>query len=134
MAVRINPGVPKEVDRRPGRPVGDTEGVQGVRDVVRAIQVAGKAAILIAARGAGHAEGIVAATGVLHHTQHGIEVPVVELVKQAGPRIGPAHHGAGGCAVNRALQPFFQCIAAQRHEIGALLTFEINDLDHFAGF
>ena len=94
VVVPVDPGVEEEIDRRPRTAALNAERRKRLTDIVRAVDVTGKAALLVAPRRAGQRERVVTPDRVLPDRQQRPDVLIEELVMQARQGIGAAGHGA----------------------------------------
>ena len=133
MLVGVDPGVEEEIDRRPAGAARHAVGGEGAAEVVAAVVVAEIALRFVVARGAGQGEGVVAAHGVAHHFQHGLQVAVVEAAIQAGPWIGAAVEGAGHGRVEVDFAAGIQAATVEGDEVRALPSGDVQHLDVLAG-
>ena len=94
--------------------------------------MAGVSQVLVVARGAREAEGIVAPAGILDEFQQRLVIDGVILGVQAGARVERAHQGAGGGGVDLAFEAPVEGAQAERLEVGALAPLHVHDLDELA--
>ena len=133
LVVRVEGGVEEEVDRRPALARLDRVRLELRVEVVGAVDVAEVAHVLVVLRGAGEAEGVVAADRVADDLDERLEVVVEELGVEAGRRVGVAHQRARRRRVEAALLAFLQLRGAEGEEVGALAAAHVDHLDVLAG-
>ena len=129
----IERGVEEEVDGRPPAARADAVALALGVDVVRAVHMAGVSQILVVARGARDAEGIVAPARVLDELEQRFVIDGVVLGVQAGAGIERAHQGAGGGGVDLAFEAPVEGAQAERLEVAALAPLHVHELDELAG-
>ena len=132
LVVRVEGGVEEEVDRRPALARLDRVRLELRVEVVRAVDVPEVAHVLVVLRGAGEAEGVVAADRVADDLDERLEVVVEELRVEAGGGVGVAHQRARGRRVEAALLAVLQLRGAEGEEVGALAPSHVDHLDVLA--
>ena len=95
--------------------------------------MAGIALVVIIARVAGKAEGVVTADGVAHHLDQRLHALIEGLGEQAGQGIALPCHRARGGDVERMLLTLVELAGGEALEVGALASRDIDDLDVLAG-
>ena len=93
----------------------------------------GVAHVVVILRGAGGAEGVVSAAGILDYLDQRLEIDVVEFRVQAGRRVGGADHVPGRGGVQVTFDPLFEQRCVKALEIGAFASLDVDDLDIVAG-
>jgi hypothetical protein len=131
--LRVERRVVEEVDRRPAAPGLDRVGLELGVEVVRAVDVAEVAHVLVVLRRAGQPECVVATHGVADDFHERLEVVVEELRVEARLRVRAAHQRAGRGRVEPALLAGLQLPGVERQEVGALPALDVDDLDVLAG-
>ena len=131
--VVVQPGIEEEVDRHPAGPPRDPVRRQRGVEIVRTVDVAGIADIVVILGGTGQRKGIVAPAGVLDHLNQRLHLLVIVFRVQTRHRIGMAHQCPGGGHVQRMGNALVQLARGETLEIGALAPVHIEDLDIVAG-
>ena len=130
--VRVEARVVEEVERLPAHPRRDPERRHLPVEVLRAVDVARVAPVLVVLGRTREAEGVVAADRVADDLDERILVDVVELPLQTWHRVRLAHERARGRRVEPALEPRLELPAMEREEVGALLALDVDHLDELA--
>ena len=89
--------------------------------------------VLVVLGRAGEAERVVAADGVTDDLDERLEVVIEELGVEPGGGVRVAHQRPGGGCVEAALLAFLELRCAEREEVGALATLDVDHLDVLAG-
>ncbi len=125
--------VVEEVERLPALARLHPEGRHLSVEVLRAVDVAWIAEVLVVLRGAGKGEAVVAPDGVLDHLDQRVHVDVEALAMEPRLRVGGSHQGSRRRRIEATLQTPFQLAAVEGEEVGALLALDVDDLDELAG-
>ncbi len=89
--------------------------------------------VLVVLGRAGEAERVVAADGVTDDLDERLEVVVEELGVEPGGGVRVAHQRPRGRCVEAALLAFLKLRCAEREEVGALATLDVDHLDVLTG-
>ena len=130
--VRVEGRVVEEVERRPALLLRDAVGRDLAVEVLRAVDVAGVAEVLVVARRAGERERVVAPDRVLHDLAERVHVGVVVLRVQADRRVRGPHQRPRHLRVQAALDPRVQLVGVEGEEVRALAPGHVDDLDVLA--
>ncbi len=131
--VGVEGGVEEEVERRPALSRLDRVRQQLRVEVVRAVDVAEVAHVLVVLRVARQREGVVPADGVADDLDQRLLVGVVELPVQPRLRVRVPHQRACRRRVEAALVPRLELLRVEGQEVGALAALHVDHLDVLAG-
>ncbi len=125
--------VEEVVDRRPAASGPDAEGGKLAVDVVRTVDMAGIAQILVIARGTGQPERVMPPDRVLHDLDQRLVIDGEVLRVQPRHRVERAHQRTGRRRVDLALQPPVERAERKSLEVGAFAALHVEDLDELPG-
>ena len=131
--MRVDAGIVEEVDRHPAAARGDAVRRELRVEIVRAVDVAGIALVVVIAGIAGEPEGVVAPDRVADHLDQRLHGLIEGFGEQAGSRIALSHQRARGGDVERMFEPLVERAGGKALEIGALASGHVDDLNIFAG-
>ena len=127
--LRVEGRVVEEVDRRPALPRLDRVRRELAVEVVRAVDVAEVAHVLVVLRRAGEPERVVPPDRVADDLDERLEIVVEELRVEARLRVCAPHQRPGGGRVEPPLLARLQLRGVEREEVGALPSLDVDDLD-----
>ena len=129
----VDDSVVEEVHGHPAAPGLNCIRLQGGIEVVRAVDVAGVAQVLVIPGGTSEAEGVVAHARILHqlHQRHEVLVDIFRPLPRMG--IAEPHQRTGRGHIEAALDALVQPCPMKGLEVRALAPLDIDDLDPLAG-
>lgn len=133
LIMQIHAGVVEKIQRFPALALGDSVRIQGVIEIVGAVDVSGISHIVILPGIACRRESVMAAARVLDHLDERLEVEGKGLRRQARHRQGAMRERSRDGGIERMFDALFELLGRETLEVRHLPSVDVQNLDVLAG-